>query len=161
MLDALQVRDYPLVSGINLLFATAVIGINLMIDLAYGYLDPQDLLRLETFAEWDWFPCEGGSIYDTNTDPEAAAQLADRLPGHDALIVCWGAPTLTADLLDMAPTLKFIGELEGDRPARPLDLAPACARGLRTGHQPNPITRPDAIAMPRGHTSWATTTVVG
>ena len=40
MLDALQVRDYPLVSGINLLFATAVIGINLMIDLIYPYLDP-------------------------------------------------------------------------------------------------------------------------
>ena len=40
MLDALQVRDYPLVSGINLFLATAVIGINLMIDLIYPYLDP-------------------------------------------------------------------------------------------------------------------------
>ena len=41
MLDALQVRDYPLVSGINLLFAIAVIGINLVIDLVYAYLDPR------------------------------------------------------------------------------------------------------------------------
>ena len=40
MLDALQVRDYPLVSGINLFLATTVIGINLMIDLIYPYLDP-------------------------------------------------------------------------------------------------------------------------
>ena len=39
MLDALEIRDYPLVSGINLLFATAVVGINLMIDLIYAYLD--------------------------------------------------------------------------------------------------------------------------
>ena len=41
MLDALQNRDYPLVSGINLLFATGVVGINLMIDLIYAFLDPR------------------------------------------------------------------------------------------------------------------------
>ncbi len=41
MLDALEIRDYPLVSGINLLFATAVVGINLMIDLIYAHLDPR------------------------------------------------------------------------------------------------------------------------
>ena len=41
MLDALEVRDYPLVSGINLVFASAVVGINLLIDLTYAYLDPR------------------------------------------------------------------------------------------------------------------------
>ena len=40
-LDALQRRDYPVVSGVNLVFATAVMGINLMIDLIYPYLDPR------------------------------------------------------------------------------------------------------------------------
>ena len=40
-LDALQNRDYPAVSGINLFFATVVIGANLMIDLIYPYLDPR------------------------------------------------------------------------------------------------------------------------
>jgi peptide/nickel transport system permease protein len=40
-LDALQNRDYLLVSGVNLFFATAVLGINLMIDLIYPYLDPR------------------------------------------------------------------------------------------------------------------------
>ena len=40
MLMALNERDYPVVSGINLFFATAVVGINLMIDLIYPYLDP-------------------------------------------------------------------------------------------------------------------------
>lgn len=111
-------------------------------NVRHNHLDPQDLLRLETFAEWDWFPCEGGSIYDTNTDPEAAAQLADRLPGHDALIVCWGAPTLTADLLDMAPTLKFIGEMEGDRFASRIDLDAAWARGIRTVDTTNASSYP-------------------
>ena len=41
LLDALNDRDYPVVSGVNLVFATAVVGINLMIDLLYPYLDPR------------------------------------------------------------------------------------------------------------------------
>ena len=41
LLKALDERDYPVVSGINLFFATAVVGINLMIDLIYPYLDPR------------------------------------------------------------------------------------------------------------------------
>ena len=41
MVVALNNRDYPVVSGINLFFATAVIGINLMIDLMYPLLDPR------------------------------------------------------------------------------------------------------------------------
>ena len=41
MVQALNQRDYPIVSGVNLFFATVVIGINLMIDLIYPYLDPR------------------------------------------------------------------------------------------------------------------------
>ena len=41
LLRALEVRDYPVVSGVNLFFATTVIGANLMIDLIYPYLDPR------------------------------------------------------------------------------------------------------------------------
>ena len=41
MLVALNDRDYPVVAGINLVFATAVMGINLMIDLLYAFLDPR------------------------------------------------------------------------------------------------------------------------
>ena len=41
MLAALTDRDYPLVSGVNLVFGTAVVGVNLMVDLLYGYLDPR------------------------------------------------------------------------------------------------------------------------
>jgi len=41
MVDALEDRDYPVVSGVNLFFATVVIGVNLMIDLIYPYLDPR------------------------------------------------------------------------------------------------------------------------
>ena len=41
MLLALNDRDYPVVSGVNLVFATMVVGVNLMIDLIYPYLDPR------------------------------------------------------------------------------------------------------------------------
>ncbi len=41
MVDALNDRDYPVVSGINLFFGAAVMGINLLIDLIYTYLDPR------------------------------------------------------------------------------------------------------------------------
>ena len=41
MVDALESRDYPVVSAINLIFATAVLVINLIIDLLYAFLDPR------------------------------------------------------------------------------------------------------------------------
>ncbi len=40
-LTALNDRDYPVVSGVNLVFATMVVGVNLFIDLIYPYLDPR------------------------------------------------------------------------------------------------------------------------
>ena len=41
LLNALNDRDYPMVSAINLFFATAVVLFNLVIDLLYSYLDPR------------------------------------------------------------------------------------------------------------------------
>ena len=41
LLLSLNDRDYPMVSGINLLFATGVVVFNLIIDLLYPYLDPR------------------------------------------------------------------------------------------------------------------------
>ena len=41
LLNALNDRDYPMVSGINLFFATGVVGINLFIDLLYAVVDPR------------------------------------------------------------------------------------------------------------------------
>jgi len=41
MVNALTDRDYPLISGVNLFFATGVVLFNLLIDLIYPYLDPR------------------------------------------------------------------------------------------------------------------------
>ena len=41
MLDALNNRDYPVVSAVNLFFATVVVVVNLLTDLLYASLDPR------------------------------------------------------------------------------------------------------------------------
>ena len=41
LLDALVDRDYPMVSGVNLVFAVGVVVINLVVDLLYAFLDPR------------------------------------------------------------------------------------------------------------------------
>ncbi len=68
------------------------------------FIGPQEIARLEAIADWDWFPCEGGGLYDTNTDPAVAQALKERIGDVDALIVCHGAPTISDELLDAAPS---------------------------------------------------------
>ncbi|MBI3040978.1 MAG: ABC transporter permease [Chloroflexi bacterium] len=41
LVDALNKRDYPIISGINLMLAVFVLLMNLLVDLTYGYLDPR------------------------------------------------------------------------------------------------------------------------
>ena len=41
LVASLSIRDYPMVSGINLFFATFILFNNLLIDLLYAYLDPR------------------------------------------------------------------------------------------------------------------------
>jgi ABC-type dipeptide/oligopeptide/nickel transport system permease component len=41
LLDAITWRDNPVIQGINLLLATSIIVLNLVIDVLYGFLDPR------------------------------------------------------------------------------------------------------------------------
>jgi len=41
LIDALNKRDYPVISGVNLLLGSGVLIINLIIDLTYAWLDPR------------------------------------------------------------------------------------------------------------------------
>jgi peptide/nickel transport system permease protein len=41
MLDAIGQRDYPVISGINVVMATAILAVNLLVDLTYAWLDPR------------------------------------------------------------------------------------------------------------------------
>jgi peptide/nickel transport system permease protein len=41
LLEAVQYRDYPVIQGLNLIFAVVIIMANLIVDLLYGWLDPR------------------------------------------------------------------------------------------------------------------------
>jgi peptide/nickel transport system permease protein len=45
LLDAVQQRDYPIITGVFLVVGVAVMVINLMVDLSYGLLDPKVRMR--------------------------------------------------------------------------------------------------------------------
>jgi phosphoglycerate dehydrogenase-like enzyme len=96
------------------------------------YLPPEEIRRLESFADWDWFAAEGGGIYYTNSNPDDARRLAEQIGGYDALVVADGCPTIDGAILDKASRLRIIGELEGDRFASRLDLDAAWQRNIRT-----------------------------
>lgn len=41
LVEALNRRDYPIISGVNVIVATFVLSMNLIVDLTYGWLDPR------------------------------------------------------------------------------------------------------------------------
>jgi ABC-type dipeptide/oligopeptide/nickel transport system permease component len=45
LIQAIGFRDYPLVQGCILFVAVTYVGLNLIVDLAYGLLDPRIRLR--------------------------------------------------------------------------------------------------------------------
>jgi|DewCreStandDraft_2_1066082.scaffolds.fasta_scaffold00202_4 phosphoglycerate dehydrogenase-like enzyme len=100
-------------------------------DVRQRYVTAPDLERLERFAIWQWVQCEGGRGVEPNEDPDALARLLEAAPGADAIVVCHGAPRIDARVMDRAPRLRFIGELEGDRFAYRIDVEEAWRRGIR------------------------------
>jgi peptide/nickel transport system permease protein len=45
LLEAVQQRDYPIITGVFLVVGVAVMLINLLVDLSYGFLDPKVRMR--------------------------------------------------------------------------------------------------------------------
>jgi len=108
------------------------------------YLAPEEIERLERFADWDWLEGKGGNIYQASADDALVSSLVERAADADALIVCHGAPKIDAALLERLPALKLIGELEGDRFASRIDVEAAWARGIRTVDTTNGSSYPVA-----------------
>ncbi|MFN8446736.1 MAG: hydroxyacid dehydrogenase [Caldilineaceae bacterium] len=99
-----------------------------------GFIDPAELQRLESFADWSWLACEGGgrTYFRAEDDPATSASLRAEIHNATGLIVCHGAPLIDSAILEAAPNLRIIGELEGDRFAGRIDLDAAWARNIRT-----------------------------
>lgn len=108
------------------------------------YVTQPDIERLARFADWEWLELNVPftSWTEGTIDEEASARLAAVLPQYDGLVVCHGAPRITPELLDVAPKLKIIGELEGDRFAARIDVEAATARGVRVTDTTNGSSYP-------------------
>ena len=89
--------------------------------------------RLEQFAAFEWR--EFNEATDWYSPPVATsdtiANFIDFASGIDAMIVCHGSPRVTGEILDAAPNVRFIGELEGDRFAQRIDVAACVDRGIK------------------------------
>ena len=90
------------------------------------YLGDADLERLRRLADLDLFECDGGETADL------AERVADRLENVEGLILGSGAPRIEADTMERGSSLKIIGEMEGDRFAKRIDVEAAWERGIRT-----------------------------
>ena len=75
---------------------------------------------------------EGGVAFGPNEDPDAISQLIEHVGDVDCVVVSQGSPMISAEVMDGAPNLKIIGELEEDRFAYRIDVESAWEPGIRT-----------------------------
>lgn len=109
-----------------------------------SYLAPADLERLAAFATWRWLLTEDGEGRAAGQPAPGLHGLSEAVRGADAIVVCHGAPRITRGVMDSAPRLRFLGELEGDRFGERLDVEAAWQRGIRTVDTTNASSYPVA-----------------
>ena len=95
---------------------------------------PEEIERLELFANFNYEECNEISDWDNPPpeNPEVNAKIIEFAKNMDALIVCHGSPRITGSILDGAPSVRIVGELEGDRFARRIDVEEAIKRGVKS-----------------------------
>jgi phosphoglycerate dehydrogenase-like enzyme len=96
----------------------------------------EGVARLEQIADWEWLQSEGicnrpGVWGGPSEDPAEIERLRAKLHDVDVLLVCHGSPLIDGAMMDAAPRLKLIGELEGDRFANRIDVEAAIERGIK------------------------------
>ena len=93
-----------------------------------------DANRARLTANYDWKIVET-DVLSTWTDspkedPVAEKKLAAECENADALIVCHGSPLINERILDKCKSIRFVGELEGDRFASRIDVVECEKRGI-------------------------------
>jgi phosphoglycerate dehydrogenase-like enzyme len=89
--------------------------------------------RIETFGELAVATFDEPTGWDAPPppNPHADAAFVAFARDLDLVMISHGAPRITGAILDAAPRLRFVGELEGDRFARRIDVDAAAARGVK------------------------------
>jgi phosphoglycerate dehydrogenase-like enzyme len=95
-------------------------------------IDDADLVRLAPVADFSFhaFSVASDLSGPAPRDAAAEAELAAFAAGLDVLVVCHGAPYVSAEVLAAAPSLTMLGELDGDRFGYRLDVAAAQRQGV-------------------------------
>jgi D-3-phosphoglycerate dehydrogenase / 2-oxoglutarate reductase len=109
-----------------------VAGLACRPDVRDAYIDPRDVQRLEEVADlrFQAFDVASGLAGPAPRHPGAEAALAEFAAGLDVLVVSHGAPYVSAEVLDAAPRLSLLGELEGDRFGYHFDTEAAAAHSV-------------------------------
>lgn len=95
------------------------------------YFAPAEVERLERTADVVWLPVTGGDREPMVPDDSAVVgRLREFVADLDALIVSYGSPRVTAEIMDAAPRLRMIGDTHGDRFAARIDVPAADERGI-------------------------------
>ncbi|MGA3216674.1 MAG: NAD(P)-dependent oxidoreductase [Acidimicrobiales bacterium] len=97
------------------------------------YVADEDVARLEAVADFSYmsFSVDSEEWAPVPRNREAEAELARFASDLDVLLVCRGAPFVSPEVIEGAPRLSLLGELEGDRFAYRLDVEAAQRRGVR------------------------------
>ncbi|HEY5223808.1 MAG TPA: NAD(P)-dependent oxidoreductase [Microbacteriaceae bacterium] len=108
------------------------VGIACRPDLRDHYLSPVDLARLGAIAELSIadFEVPGDTWGQIAVVPEFEERLAEFASDKDVLLVFHGAPRVTERVFAAAPSLRIVGDIEGDRFAGRIDVAAAHAAGV-------------------------------
>lgn len=109
-------------------------------------MDQDNLARLERLSHFRFEPFDAPSSWTDEPPSEAVRDQTFKgfCADLDAVIVGPGAPRITSELLEHSPSLRFIGELEGDRFARRIEMESAWARGIRVVDTTNGSSYPVA-----------------
>jgi D-3-phosphoglycerate dehydrogenase / 2-oxoglutarate reductase len=113
-------------------------------DQRESYLSSADLRRLESFADWSFVPCTDGTPLTQGGQQEGEQDWLQKARQADAIVLYPGAPRIDADTLKQSSSLKFVGELNGDRFAKRLDLETAWEQGICTVDTTNGSSYPVA-----------------
>ena len=110
-----------------------VVGLACHEDVRRRYVDERDAQRLQSVAEFRFRPFDVPSGLGGPAPRDAAAEsaLAEFASDLDVLVVCHGAPFVSAEILDRSPRMRMLGELEGDRFGYRFDTGAVAARGVR------------------------------
>jgi len=108
------------------------VGLACTEDLYRAYIAEVDVSRLEAVSDFyfEAFSVASGHGEPAPRDLGAEAELARFAAELDGLFVWDGAPFVGPAVLESAPHLSFLGELEGDRFAYRLDVDAAQDRGV-------------------------------